>query len=76
MMTEEEAKAKWCPFARLVLTSEGFPSGNRFQENSFVGETRCIGSACMAWRKYTAVVQPMGTPKADYGYCGLAGRPA
>jgi hypothetical protein len=33
-MTEEQAKGKWCPFARVDIDS-----GNR-----------CIASACMAWR--------------------------
>ena len=74
MHTEEEAKQKWCPFIRFAQQSSGYMIPNR--SDNMPDATRCIGSACMAWRKYTAVVQPMGTPKADYGYCGLAGRPA
>ena len=34
-MTEDEAKKKWCPFARVA---------------GIEGATHCIGSACMAWR--------------------------
>lgn len=52
-MTEEEAKTKWCPFARLGSSTSGLGGLNRFaspaREADFEG-TRCIGSACMAWR--------------------------
>lgn len=61
-MTEQEAKTKWCPFARFKFasTSDG-PACNR-EGGPSIGEdtggtnpwllsgTRCIGSACMAWR--------------------------
>ena len=40
MMTEKEAKQKWCPFVR----EEVMPG------EPFMGQPRCIGSACMAWR--------------------------
>lgn len=39
LLTEEEARKKWCPFAgegRLMLGPSGDP--------------RCIASECMAWR--------------------------
>lgn len=61
-MTEDEAKTKWCPFARVDATSETngmvtgvFGGGNRIilPGNTPVlspSEARCIGSACMAWR--------------------------
>lgn len=55
-MTEEQAKAKWCPFAR-VGSLGGMRSGwNRPESESFGhrerigGENHCIASACMAWR--------------------------
>lgn len=39
-MTEDEAKSRWCPFARVVDTARGADGEG----------ARCIGSACMAWR--------------------------
>lgn len=59
-MTEEEAKTKWCPFARV--DSDGAAGSNRYPEveedgtpsppdSVVAGLTNtCIGSACMAWR--------------------------
>jgi hypothetical protein len=67
-MTEEEAKTKWCPFARNLVTldnAEGNPffvaSANRFSE---VKMSPCIASSCMAWRSVFG----------DSGYCGMAGK--
>lgn len=66
MMTEKEAKAKWCPMARVIagqlVGSFMRPVGNldahnRVQVAGAVAEEatwhsamNCIGSACMAWR--------------------------
>jgi len=51
-MTEDEAKQKWCPHARLQ-TSWSSPRGgvalagtNRWEK----GSAKCIASECMAWR--------------------------
>lgn len=87
-MTEEEAKAKWCPFARYVFGATDFPAGNRFEGDSSTADearagTLCIGSACMAWRtgETTFRSEPAG-PQGGYrkvavnhGFCGLAGQP-
>jgi len=84
-MIEEEAKTKWCPFARVVgLFSEyGAPqetlaSGNRFgAPHTFAPPelqqaTRCIASECMAWRWSRKDFRNL--PREEwYGYCGLAG---
>src|SRR5262245_17964371 len=43
-MTEAEAKTKWCPMSRVRLI--GPDDGAR----NFGEASRCIASACMAWR--------------------------
>lgn len=72
-MTEAEAKTKWCPMARvLVSDSAGTGTANRLplMQCGPNGEYRpdtsanCLGSACMVWCSGHA---------AGTGYCGLAG---
>lgn len=79
MMTEEEARTKWCPMARVVGSvdmHDGPPiGGNRvghpWRLSPFEEQCRCIASECMAWRS----VMDMRDASSDHGYCGLAGRP-
>ena len=91
MLTEQEAKEKWCPQIRrssvLAETHMGAPTvatavnvGAKIQNN-------CRASECMMWRwqhkhKYTNV--PFGGPRVPTeelpreewtGYCGLGGVP-
>lgn len=88
MLTEEEAKVSWCPFARMVWATRepsgtkswktsGSPSFNRARIEFSAEEKfpcNCIASRCMAWRWARAEVG--GTaPLERQGYCGLAGRP-
>lgn len=70
-MTEEEAKTKWCPQARVatyatdgdqMMTAANKTSGGEIRTGA-----RCIASACMAWRWSEA--------KRSEGFCGLAGAP-
>ena len=55
-MTEDEAKAKWCPFARTKTIKFSSDDGAVSSANrDFDGEPidklhTCIASACMAWR--------------------------
>lgn len=65
-LTEEEAKTKWCPFARFA-----FPNGssaNRDDHPRCQEHTRCIASACMAWRNEHGD----WSGKEPRGFCGLA----
>lgn len=60
-MTEEDAKAKWCPFARVGGPMDSVARGTSYNrwpssdgsEKAMLDESghiKCIGSACMAWR--------------------------
>lgn len=63
MLTEEEAKTKWCPHVRNVLPlDEGNGSFNRGNPEDPAGlshsdgyQCNCIASACMAWRWHDQV---------------------
>ncbi len=84
-MTEEEAKNKWCPFARAEAMRDKADSPrlaiNRGSPIFVMMEaTLCIGSACMAWRAVQTGwtnPNPAGESEPIYGsgYCGLAGKP-
>lgn len=80
-MTEDEAKTKWCPFARTSCASEpitGNHAANRYSSGQRDGQGahNCIGSACMAWRQIRRWSDPfMEQPGSHGGYCGLAGKP-
>jgi hypothetical protein len=86
-MTEEEARTKWCPYARVIMDwSEKHPVAGPFNrdrliadsgnEEDHISQALCIGSACMAWRcdRPEDWSAEMWTPTA-HGYCGLAGKP-
>jgi len=64
MMTEEEAKTKWCPMVRVAHATTDI-AVNRASEYS---HTRCLASECMMWQwKDKSDLQ--GT--IPRGYCGL-----
>lgn len=82
-MTEDEAKTKWCPFARHANGSGGV-GVNRVNWDREYPYANCIASACMAWRWSSAPIQVIGNDATGAltredlpggGYCGLAGRP-
>lgn len=60
-MTEEQAKTKWCPQARV--TGLDGPSGNRhvLHADGLNGADRCIASACMAWRQREPITREVQT---------------
>lgn len=77
LMTSEAARAKWCPFGRVI----GNTSASMNDPDS-LHFARCIGDDCAAWRwKHApgAIYQHedgrnTSTPHGA-GYCGLAGEP-
>jgi hypothetical protein len=86
-MTQDEAKTKWCPFARTVQfdvidagassprnrvqSTKGSNAGTLYADT--LAGAKCIASACMAWR-WVAWNDVERIPD-DHGYCGLAGAP-
>jgi hypothetical protein len=69
-MTEDEAKTKWCPFARIA---DGEPSVAVNRPEPYGDVPHCLASFCMAWR-WALVSQSAQVNRPD-GYCGLAGEP-
>ena len=85
-MTEGEAKTKWCPFVRAKFASTSdAPSCNREMgpqtvENVnpwLLAGSRCIASACMAWRNTGVITVPHldGEPLPEGALIHPAGRP-
>jgi len=80
-MTEDEARKKWCPFARH--TQDEAPVANRWDSDLNPIQCRCIASDCLAWRwRVTSGVEERmyhdvaaGKEPQREGYCGLAGKP-
>lgn len=78
-MTEQEARKKWCPFARrgAVLDENYVAAVNRLSDMD--NWPKCIASDCMAWRWSEELDKGWagkdGTNKTNDGYCGLAGKP-
>lgn len=80
MLTEEEAKTKWCPHA---VASHTDPFGG-FRRDDAADDYKthpCIASKCMSWRWEARFGTDPDNPEncavlpSTHGYCGLAGRP-
>jgi hypothetical protein len=88
MMTEEEAKGKWCPHVRVArletLGRNDFIVGGTNRDAlgrvAMPASCLCLASACMAWRWALGVAEDASgneysAPSTTRGYCGLAGKP-
>lgn len=65
-MREDEAKHKWCPFARVKdVDRYGKTAVNR-SETGLAGNSKCLASGCMAWREEA---KDLGGTRS--GRCGL-----
>ncbi len=82
MVTEEQAREKWCPMAMIAVTEL---SGERIHgstnrvllitddDSPFrEGKPPCLASNCMMWRWEISLSEARPTER---GYCGLAGKP-
>ena len=80
-MTEDEARQKWCPFARSrAVECPDVKDGQPIRKIGYwidpaINEitTKCIASDCMAYRVTTYELQSDGS-KVPHGVCGLAGK--
>lgn len=84
-MTEDEAKTRWCPHARVSMATDRAATPAHNRSINVIGSrgdaevqtnpayARCLGSACMAWRVRTDHGDQGGSVRE--GYCGLAGSP-
>ena len=74
-MTEDEAKTKWCPHARV---GDRDCAPNRDCDGTILSVHKCIASQCMAWRAVPVKSTNIDgvTIHENGGYCGLAGAPA
>lgn len=64
-VTEEQAKTKLCPVAKLMDRQAGFDKGC------------CLGSGCAVWMEIGVRISegPAGSVMEERGYCGLVGKP-
>ena len=75
ILTQEQAKGRWCPLARVLWTSLGTMEDDGVAGASYnrtiPDDSLCIASGCMAWR-------PVERPGSDVevGFCGAFGKPA
>lgn len=82
LLTEEEARTRWCPFVR----GEAGRNRDGTEADGLRSQMHCITSACMAWRfretgefnsQANAEFRQTGNRRqSDTGYCGLAGHPS
>lgn len=81
LVTEEEAKKKWCPFSRAVRSSQGAMAGVNRDGPRADPRAVCLASECMAWRRFPQgenYSENLSTGERTYlepvGFCGLAGK--
>jgi len=83
IVTEKEAKEKFCPHMRKARMSDGeiyTPAINSLQTKRAETFENCIASECMQWTKQTITakhIDKYGTTtetqeKTGKGFCGLA----
>ena len=74
LLTEKQAREKWCPMARVIKSNGAaeLVAGN--QDSEFHALGSCFASDCMMWRWRPQLSGKEGFE--DKGWCGLAGKSA
>lgn len=77
MLTETQAREKWCPAARMTQVGAGVGGVNRVVDREdrsskphYQNGCMCVASDCMWWRW-----GDLKTQSTIEGYCGMAGNP-
>ena len=75
-MTEDEAKLKWCPMARVADPAIGTFNRDAVSSKHGIAGWMCLASGCMAWRWELPDSELVGERSPlSRGHCGLAGKP-
>lgn len=83
LLTEKEAKKRWCPMVRCESLVEPNVASNRWYDEDLATNwsySRCIASECMMWQwmgelEIIGVGEPAEEQRVyERGYCGLARR--
>jgi len=75
LLTEGEARQKWCPFATTSAATINELDGIFDTRGESHGFTACIASDCMAWDEYSESHDFDDTEGDPVGYCQLIGLP-
>lgn len=63
MLTEAEAKTKWCP--KALNATDTINTFNRYENGEAAHNCLCIASACMAWRWAERIPAPKFFKSSD-----------
>lgn len=74
MLTEDEAKTKWCPYVQISAAASGSQSGEWYNRPHPGEKFLCIASGCMAWRTDNSVTASLDKHGELLGYCGAFGK--
>ena len=77
ILAETQAKTKWCPMSRYILSDNVGLVSNRHGHVNDPWDS-CLASDCMVWRWKTLpagdIPGTTGTAHEGKGYCGLTWR--
>ncbi|RIK75493.1 hypothetical protein DCC62_13205 [candidate division KSB1 bacterium] len=75
LLSEKDAKTKWCPMARSGFrrhTDTSLTINRKIGSGKPDPDCLCLASDCMMWRAVNLMKE---FETVQMGYCGLAGKP-